>query len=552
MTSLEQVFERALVSAKEMSKIYLAERNRNIHMQEEISRLTTQQAELQQRIQSLTAERDAIERHNPEVIGAQEDHHDILMDAVEIPHHLASSNVGFPEPELRDHVTRELSYHIALLPGPPCVGEARLSSFRNWLHTRETPAAPTQVTDGSTVVGEVKRGFKFKRTDTRLCHEPVMFVQQHVAWVKYPQQHGLVICPRFEYGPTTTFLSASSWSRSTRWRAYAEEKCEVFYTRAGKIHYAGTYLCHSGPCALQLDDLGTLKTDILVSALAKATRTSNHRTTEQEELQTIEGLYDDGVLPVDIFGIERIGFNTSLYDNMRMRYGHSLANRKARTPIIPPLPPSPIIPLSLPVDSPPLALLAPPNVPEPLVYRPPGPPASSTRVYVPPAPIVSRLPEWRPVTPFLTHSYAPLASSSTTASSSSSAPLSSLSANTYSQNKRRADNVASSSSSARPAKFPRLSSYDYDSDDGYRPEDDEGYLFYCGSNYYRRAHEEEEEADAIYKSLNIPDIIGDMIKEEEDADGWDSPAEASAVGRTSAYEYADEEEEEEEEYSDEE
>ena len=93
-----------------------------------------------------------------------------------------------------------------------------------------------------------------------------MFIQSHVAWIKYPQHHGLVICPRYEYGPTATFSSASAWSRSTRWRAYAEEKCEVFYSRAGKIHYAGTYLCHSGPCALQLDDLGPLATDVSPSS----------------------------------------------------------------------------------------------------------------------------------------------------------------------------------------------------------------------------------------------------------------------------------------------
>ncbi|KAH9888460.1 hypothetical protein C8Q73DRAFT_710242 [Cubamyces lactineus] len=540
--SLEREVERARSTANEMSKIYVTERNRNIYMQAEISRLTRREAELQQHIQRLTTERDAIERHNPEVIGVQENLHGILTDAVELPPHLAFPNNASPEPKLKDQVMRELSYHISLCPELPGDGETRVAEFRDWLNNRETPTAPTQIINESTVVGEVKRGFKFKRTDTRLCHEPVMFVQSHVAWIKYPQQHGLVICPRFEYGPTATFNSASSWSRSTRWRAYAEEKCEVFYSRAGKIHYAGTYLCHSGPSALPLDELGALKTDALISALVKVTRTSNHRTTEQEELETIDDLYSDGVLTVDIFGIERIGFNTPLYDNMRMRYSHSLANRKTRTPIVPPLPPSPIMPL---IDSPPPApALAASYVPGPPVYTPPTLPTSSTRVYVPPAPIISRLPEWKPVTPLLTRSFAPL-TSTIASSSSTSAPLSSLSANTYSQNKRRVDNIASSSSSTRPAKLPRLSSYDYDSD-GYRPEDDEGYLFYCGSNYYRRAQEEEEEADAIYNSLNIPDIVGEMIKEEED-DSYISPEDELAVGRTTTYDYEDEEEEEEEE-----
>ncbi|KAJ8454956.1 hypothetical protein ONZ51_g12726 [Trametes cubensis] len=585
MLPLEREIERAISTVKEVSEILVTQQNTNIRTQGEISRSLRREAELQQCIQHLITERDAVRRqaearemdatkyreqrddvvaamdkHNPEVIGAQEDLQDILGDAVVYG---TSSTSGLPEPKLQDHVKRELSYHIALLPQPLSGGEARIAAFRDWLNNRMIPAAPAQVTDECTVVGELKRGFKFKRTDTRLCHEPVMFIQSHVAWIKYPQQHGLVICPRYEYGPTATFSSASAWSRSTRWRAYAEEKCEVFYSRAGKIHYAGTYLCHSGPCALQLDDLGPLATDPLVSALAKATRTSNYRTTEQEELGTIEELYNDGVLSIDIFGIERIGFNASLFDHMQMRYNHSLANRKTRTPVAPPLPPSPIMPLPQPVYRPPLPPAPTPAIVPNPVYTPPTVPTRSTRTYVPIASQLSALPAWKPLTPLLTRSLAPLTSTiasssplaplapltSTIASSSSSAPLSSLSANTYSQNKRRLENVASSSSSARPAKLPRLSSYDYDSD-GYRPEDDEGYLFYCGSNYYRRAQEEEEEAEAIYKSLNIPDIMGDMTNEEAD-DDYISPEEGPAIGRTSAYNHAGEDDEEEE-YSDEE
>ena len=65
----------------------------------------------------------AMGKHNPEVIGAQEDLQDILGDAVVSG---TSSTSGLPEPKLQDHVKRELSYHIALLPQPLSGGEARV------------------------------------------------------------------------------------------------------------------------------------------------------------------------------------------------------------------------------------------------------------------------------------------------------------------------------------------------------------------------------------------------------------------------------------------
>lgn len=83
-------------------------------------------------------------------------------------------------------------------------------------------------------------------------------------WCTLPEHHGLLVCPESQYGPNS-FYSGDTWTKATEWRACAEQKREVFYELDGRIQYAGTYICHSGPSGLQLKELGKLKSEVCFS-----------------------------------------------------------------------------------------------------------------------------------------------------------------------------------------------------------------------------------------------------------------------------------------------
>lgn len=111
---------------------------------------------------------------------------------------------------------------------------------------------------------------------TPSSQDPVLFIHDRLSWCTLPEQHGLLVCPEFQYGPSLAY-SGDIWTKIAEWRACAEQKREIFYERDGLVRYAGTYICHSGPSSLQLKELGKLKTEVSPLALPLHTTHADSR-----------------------------------------------------------------------------------------------------------------------------------------------------------------------------------------------------------------------------------------------------------------------------------
>ncbi|KAI0365946.1 hypothetical protein BV20DRAFT_1115601 [Pilatotrama ljubarskyi] len=404
---------------------------------------------------SLRREREdllnAMDRYNPEVVQRQEELY-ATAELAEVSYRpVPKVNAKSPIP-IREKLRHELSYLVSLEPPMMIDGVTQVIEFRNWLKGRKIVAAQADPPSRAVVSNVTAR-----ETETRLCQNPVLYLNDNVFWGTPPEQHGLIICPEFQYGPMRMY-AGDCWMKSSPWRACLEEKREVFYTHGGRVHYGGTYLCHSGPSALQLGELGDMKTEILIRALSKdtcAVKRGKKRNIDRE-LVTIEQLYREGVLTVHVIGLERIGFSHALYESIAKRYN------KVHVPLpltLPhPVPQAPRMPVApLPVAGP--SHLAGVPMPAPISY---GTPLTAPVSYAAPPP--RHFPNTTCVNP-------------------------------NAKRAREDEGIY-----GRAAKIARIPSPLVDSE----PED-EGYLYYCGTDYYRELLNDDP---SMYEDLDIPNILG--------------------------------------------
>ncbi|OJT01659.1 hypothetical protein TRAPUB_7917 [Trametes pubescens] len=452
-------------------------------------------------------------RYNPEVIHRQEELHDSAEMAVR---HNPPVGVTAKRPgNIRDSVRQELSYLVPLNPPKKKEGVAKLLEFQKWLTGRTIFPTAVDGAGGDAIISKDTSRLPFTIEDARLCQDPVLFIHDRLFWCTPPEQHGLLVCPEFQYGPSLAY-SGDTWTKIAEWRACAEQKREVFYERDGLVHYAGTYICHSGPSSLQLKELGKLKTEvslptplihaathadpqytqILVRAIARETRKAKKNKKAERELVTIEQLYREGALTVHVLGLERIGFNRALYTRLASRYRRSQRG----------IPHAPVIPVEqddLPEpyyeddDDLPEPYHEDDDFPEQLYEAPPAQPApiidrnhyyyGAQPVPVAPVPYVAPPPAAPVASPSHVQYTAPVAGPSrvqyvaapAAPAGSNLIPPPSYIANIAQKWPKRAREDDGFDRLERAAKYGRASSSDYDRGD------DEGYLFHLGSNYYR-------------------------------------------------------------------
>lgn len=96
---------------------------------------------------------------------------------------------------------------------------------------------------------------------TPCSQDPVLYPRDRLVWCTLPEQHGLIFCPEFQYGPSLAY-GGDSWAKAAEGRACAEQKREIFYEHDGFVHYAGTYICHSGPSSQKVSSLGGWMTEV--------------------------------------------------------------------------------------------------------------------------------------------------------------------------------------------------------------------------------------------------------------------------------------------------
>lgn len=68
---------------------------------------------------------------------------------------------------------------------------------------------------------------------------------------KMKSSHALLIYPA-----ASTALDAATRAAISRWKSNMAHPREIFFLRDGKVSYAGTYNCHSGPLGVSLSQLG--------------------------------------------------------------------------------------------------------------------------------------------------------------------------------------------------------------------------------------------------------------------------------------------------------
>ncbi|KAI0359257.1 hypothetical protein OH77DRAFT_1419726 [Trametes cingulata] len=422
---------------------------------------------------------DAMDRYNPEVTHRQEELH-AVRDMAKIHHHPLEKVTAKSPKEIREKLRHELSYLIPLEPLRRSDGFMQLIEFRNWLRQRVPLAAVAEAPTRAVVSAVTARGLNFTREEARLCQNPILYLNDNVSWCTPPEHHGLIICPEYQYGPTQMY-SEDCWTKSSSWRACAEQKREIFYTCDGYVHYGGTYICHSGPSSLQLGELGDMRTEILTRALAQdscAVKRGKKRNVDRE-LVTIEQLYRENVLTVHIIGLERIGFNNALYESLAKRYKGNLLRAFNAAPAVPrplavPVAPLPVagssrlaaVPWPAPVHHPvpaPLPVTYATRAPAPAPYA--VPPPARVHVAAPPPPSHIANAAW--IRPNM-------------------------------KREREDDDLFVRAFKSARVLDPYVSEEDHD---------DEGYLFYCGTDYYRNQVDDDP---SMYEDLDIPDILGEF------------------------------------------
>ncbi|KAI0753480.1 hypothetical protein C8Q80DRAFT_1267872 [Daedaleopsis nitida] len=190
-------------------------------------------------------------------------------------------------------------------------GKKRFDQFRTWLRHRTHVNAAQTIPRGSTNVFTGVNMPALSRTASRLCKAPPLFVEDFVTWCTKPLFHGIYVCPDYVHGSTATYAQPI-WSRGDQWHACAEQDREVFYIKEGQIFYAGTYVCHTGPGQLRIHHLGKIGSE----AIDQLVRITHKGGDVPAERDAVRDLYIEGTLTVHVLGLERIGFNAALHQDL--------------------------------------------------------------------------------------------------------------------------------------------------------------------------------------------------------------------------------------------
>ncbi|KAH9856769.1 hypothetical protein C2E23DRAFT_809037 [Lenzites betulinus] len=171
------------------------------------------------------------------------------------------------------------------------------------------------------------------------CDGGFAFFGSLIQWLPAPCQNALLICPAHQYTPqsgTGDDTVNASWSKSTEWSSLVGQRRELFDTDGEHLTYAGTFLVHAGPDALQLDDIPQPTDENLVGELARRTfdpSSKSQRVKSKPYLLALDTMYKstEDALPVHVLGLQRVGFNERFFRILRKAYGkRGKASDKAR------------------------------------------------------------------------------------------------------------------------------------------------------------------------------------------------------------------------------
>ncbi|KAM5535367.1 hypothetical protein V8D89_010889 [Ganoderma adspersum] len=139
-------------------------------------------------------------------------------------------------------------------------------------------------------------------------------------WSPNGFSRGLHLLPSFVYDPTA-LGGDGGWIRNQKGarlrRKKGQIKWEVLYQRQNEWYYYGTYQC-VGRSPVTTEEFKTKELGTKDKSLALDTVILHKDQVAPVVLSFISALCNDGLLAFDLWGLERIGFNQSFNDNLKM------------------------------------------------------------------------------------------------------------------------------------------------------------------------------------------------------------------------------------------
>ncbi|KAL5490660.1 hypothetical protein ACEPAI_5494 [Sanghuangporus weigelae] len=138
------------------------------------------------------------------------------------------------------------------------------------------------------------------------------FHEKTTRWCPDREEHGYFLTPLYKCTTKARVSTAHSWNEvDPRGRMIKPTEC--FYNRQGKWYYAGQYV------ALRLDDFSTKEWNELDAetsgVLVKETLIGRKNTSPTVQYE-VSQLYSAGALKIACVGLQCVGFNPALYQNI--------------------------------------------------------------------------------------------------------------------------------------------------------------------------------------------------------------------------------------------
>ncbi|KAI0753478.1 hypothetical protein C8Q80DRAFT_1267870 [Daedaleopsis nitida] len=173
-----------------------------------------------------------------------------------------------------------------------------------------SPTSPTVIWKGKNLPPIMSKAI------TSACIGGFCFFGDLLRWCPAPSHHAYVVLPEYQY-VSRSHEGGASWTQVTNspWTTLAGQQRELFYFDGDNICYSGTFFCHAGPKSIKVLTLGDDADEALLKALSQKTfhaDTKSQKTKAKTHVPLLAELYKEGAAPVQIVGLQRVGFNEKL------------------------------------------------------------------------------------------------------------------------------------------------------------------------------------------------------------------------------------------------
>ncbi|EJF56182.1 hypothetical protein DICSQDRAFT_141442 [Dichomitus squalens LYAD-421 SS1] len=183
----------------------------------------------------------------------------------------------------------------------------------------ETATPDAQQLESRVVFRNVTKLPLLSKAAIKACIGGFAFFGDLLQWCAPLSQHALVVFPEYEFSPKPA-TGATTWTKpSTAWTSYAGQQRDLLYVDGGDISYAGTFFCHGGPRAVKLAELGEIVGEAMYEHLARRTLVADTKRPKDRSnliktfVPSLTNLYREGSATVQVLGLQRVGFNQSLF-----------------------------------------------------------------------------------------------------------------------------------------------------------------------------------------------------------------------------------------------